>query len=193
MDNPIYKLSTQYFLTIMDWEVLRKWEEEDKARYKNNLVIQRIKILSIIKEVIKYKLMNLNKVFLLGRVTNDIELKRTPSGQSVCTFNLATNRFYKVNEDKKEEVCFHRIVVWTKLAETIQTFVKKGDPIFIEGRIANRTYEDKQGNKKSISEVIAENVQFMPKPKVEKKAEPEDEEIPVIEDGEELDIKDIPF
>lgn len=177
----------------MDWEVLRKWEEEDKARYKNNLVIQRIKILSIIKQVIKYKLMNLNKVFLLGRVTNDIELKRTPSGQSVCTFNLATNRYYKVNEEKKEEVCFHRIVAWTKLAETIQNFVKKGDPIFIEGRIANRTYEDKQGNKKSISEVIADNIQFMPKPKVEKKPEPKDDDIPLIDDVQDLDISDINF
>lgn len=136
--------------------------------------------------------MNLNKCFLLGRITNDIELKRTPSGQSVCTFSLATNRIYKVNEEKKEEVCYHRVVVWAKLAETVQTFCKKGDGIFIEGRIANRTYEDKQGNKKSISEVIAENIQFIPKPKVEQPKE-ETEDIPIIEDGDDVEIKDIDF
>lgn len=194
MENPIDKLSTQYFLTVMDWEVLRKWEEEDKARYKDNLVSQRIKILSIIKEVIKYKLMNLNKVFLLGRATKDVELKVSTSGQNVATVDMATNRYYKDTAgNKKEDVQFHRIVIWGKLAENTATFVKKGDIFLVEGRIANRSWEDKTGNKRSITEIVAENIQFAPRAKVEKKEEPKDDDIPLIDDVQDLDISDINF
>jgi single-strand DNA-binding protein len=150
--------------------------------------------------------MNLNKVFLLGRVATDPELKSTPSGQSVCTFSLATNRVWKdANGQKKEEAQFHRIVMWQKLAQTASQFLNKGSLVLIEGRIQNRSWEDKTGVKKYTTEIIAENMQLGPKsagtsnnfaaptqPKNNKEIQ-EEEDIPVIEDGEEIDIKDIPF
>ncbi|MFA5178185.1 MAG: single-stranded DNA-binding protein [Candidatus Paceibacterota bacterium] len=150
--------------------------------------------------------MNLNKVFLLGRVATDPELKSTPSGQSVCTFSLATNRVWKdANGQKKEEAQFHRVVMWQKLAQTASQFLNKGSLVLIEGRIQNRSWEDKTGVKKYTTEIIAENMQLGPKsagsssnfsapaqPKNNKEMQ-EEEDIPVIEDGEEIDIKDIPF
>lgn len=193
-DNPLYYLSTQYFLTIMDWEVLREWERQDKENYKKRLIEERIKTISIIKQLTIKKKMNLNKVFLLGRATKDVELKVvSTNGNNVATVDMATNRYYKDTAgNKKEEVQFHRIVIWGKLAENTATFVKKGDIFLVEGRIASRSWEDKNGNKRSITEIVAENIQFAPRAKVEKKEEPE-EEIPVIEDGEEIDISTIPF
>lgn len=192
--NPIDKLSSQYFLTIMDWEVLREWEKQDKERYQRKLQGERINVISIIKQLIIKRSMNLNKIFLLGRATQDVELKVSTNGQSVATVNMATNRFYKdAQGNKKEDVQFHRIVIWGKQAETTATFVKKGDIFLVEGRVATRQWEDKQGNKRSITEIVAENIQFAPR-KVEKASEP-DEEIPVIEDGEDIDINPdlIPF
>ena len=138
MDNPIDKLSSQYFLTVMDWEVLREWERQDKENYKKRLIDERIKTISIIKQLTIKKKMNLNKVFLLGRATGDVELKRTPAGKSVGTVNMATNRYYKDTAgNKKEEVQYHRIVMWDKLAERTATFVKKGDIFLVEGSIVS--------------------------------------------------------
>jgi single-strand DNA-binding protein len=153
--------------------------------------------------------MNLNRVFLIGNITKDIELKSTPSGNSVASFGLATNRTWKdKNGQKQEQATFHNIVAWGKTAEVIKQYCTKGSMIMIEGRIDNRTYDKKDGTKGYISEVIVENFQFGPKsgnagssdfksnysPKPNNKKEMEEEEdIPVIEDGEEIDIKDIPF
>ncbi|MCK9578467.1 single-stranded DNA-binding protein [bacterium] len=157
--------------------------------------------------------MNLNKVFLLGRVASDIELKRTPSGQSVCTFSLATNRVYKdAAQQKKEDSQFHRVVLWARQAEIASQFLSKGALVLIEGRLQNRSWEDKNGNKRITTEIVGEAMQLGPKsagisnfgenigksfdsaPKNKKGPSEEiDEDIPIIEDGEEIDIKDIPF
>lgn len=154
--------------------------------------------------------MNLNKVFLIGNITKDIELKSTPSGNTVASFGLATNRTWKGKDgQKQEQATFHNIVAWGKTAEIIKQYCVKGSMIMVEGRIDNRTYDKKDGTKGYVSEVIVENFQFGPKsagsftgssnfnsqpqqPKTNKK-EMEEEDIPVIEDGEEIDIKDIPF
>lgn len=176
----------------MDWEVLSEWEKQDKERYQRRLREQRINAISIIKQLIIKNTMNLNKIFLLGRATKDVELKVSTNGQSVATVDMATNRYYKDGQgNKKEDVQFHRIVIWGKLAENTSTFVKKGDIFLVEGRIATRQWEDKNGNKRSITEIVAENIQFAPK-KVEKAPET-DEEIPVIEDGENIDISSLNF
>jgi single-strand DNA-binding protein len=155
--------------------------------------------------------MNLNKVFLLGRVATDPELKNTASGQNVCTFTMATNRVWKgADGQKKEDSQFHRIVMWQRLAQIASQFLTKGSLVLIEGRIQTRAWDDKAGNKRYTTEIIAENMQLGPRScnapasgytggqaqqpaKNNKKEMEEEENIPVIEDGEEIDIKDIPF
>lgn len=149
--------------------------------------------------------MNLNKVFLVGRVASDIEMKTTPSGQSVCTFSLATNRTWKGKDgQKQEESQFHRIVLWQRLAEIASQFLTKGSLLLIEGRIQNRSWEDKSGVKKYTTEIIGEALQMGPRTQgtttggeaknfPAPKKETLDEDIPIIEDGDEIDIKDIPF
>ncbi len=143
--------------------------------------------------------MNLNKVILIGRVTTDIEMRSTPSGQSVCTFSLATNRTWKDKSgQKQEESQFHRIVLWQKLAEIASQFLSKGALVMIEGRIQNRSWEDKSGVKRYTTEIIGENMQMGPRVQGSSEMKPqtsqkEDEDIPIIEDGDEIDVKDIPF
>lgn len=151
--------------------------------------------------------MNLNKVFLLGRVATDPEMKNTASGQNVCTFTIATNRVWKdANGQKKEDSQFHRIVLWQRLAQIASQFLTKGSLVLIEGRIQTRSWDDKTGNKRYTTEIVAESMQLGPRsgnapaggfdakqPKPNKKEMEEEENIPVIEDGEEIDIKDIPF
>ena len=150
--------------------------------------------------------MNLNKVFLIGRVATDIEMKTTPSGQSVCAFSLATNRTWKGKDgQKQEESQFHRIVLWQKLAEIASQFLTKGSLVLIEGRIQNRSWDDKNGVKRYATEIIGEGMQMGPRMQggVEQqpsnknfsspKKQTEDEDIPIIEDGDEIDVKDIPF
>lgn len=139
--------------------------------------------------------MNLNKVFLIGRLTRDPEKKTLPSGQVVCSFGLATDRFWTdKNGKKQQETEFHNIVLYGKLAEIASQYLKKGKLVFIEGRLRTRTWEDETKQKRQKTEIIVERLQLGPR--MQKEALPElepepKEEIPVIE--EEIDIKDIPF
>ncbi len=143
--------------------------------------------------------MNFNKVVLLGRIASDIEMRSTTTGQSVCTFRLATNRVWKDKSgERKEDSQFHNIVLWGKQAENASQFLGKGSLVLIEGRLQNRSWEDKTGNKRYITEIIGENFQMGPRsgeaPRTPiQKDKKIDEDIPVIEDGDEIDIKDIPF
>jgi single-strand DNA-binding protein len=114
--------------------------------------------------------MNLNKVFVLGNVTKDPELRSTPSGQSVCTFGLATNRFYTTGDGKKEQaVEFHTIVAWGKQAELIQQYSKKGSLLLVEGYLRTRDWLDDKGAKHWRTEIVAERLQLGPR--MGKKAE----------------------
>ena len=108
--------------------------------------------------------MYLNKVFLYGNLTRDPELKALPSGSQVAEFGIATNRTYKdKNGAKQEEVDFHNIVSFGKTAEVIAQYLKKGRPIFIEGRIRTRSWESKDGTgKRYKTEIVLENFQFGP-------------------------------
>lgn len=141
--------------------------------------------------------MNLNKVFLIGRLTVDPEIKTLPSGKKICQVGLATDRFFTNKEgQKKQETEFHNIVLFGKLAETVAKYLKKGSLLFIEGRLRTRVWEDEKGNKKTKTEIVAEKIQLGPK--IKKETEPsseekieEKEEIPIIE--EEIDIEEIPF
>ncbi len=109
--------------------------------------------------------MNLNKVFLLGRLTADPQLRVTPTGHQVATFSIATNRVWndKVS-GKREEVEYHNIVVWGRQAEVAQKFLGRGGLVLIEGRIQTRSWDDKQGQKRKTTEVVAERIQLGPRP-----------------------------
>jgi len=104
---------------------------------------------------------SLNRVFLMGNLTRDPELRYIPSGQAVCTLGLAVNNKYGSGDDKKEEVLFIDVNVWGKSAENCAEYLKKGRLVFIEGRLKWRQWE-KDGQKKSKIDVTAMSVQFMP-------------------------------
>lgn len=106
--------------------------------------------------------MYLNKVFLYGNLTRDPELKALPSGSNVATFGLATNRTYKdKNGAKQEQTEFHNIVAFGRTAEVIGQYMKKGRPIFVEGRLQTRSWDDKESGKKHYrTEIVLENFQF---------------------------------
>lgn len=141
--------------------------------------------------------MNLNKAFLIGRLTRDPETKALPSGQSVTNFGLATSRFFTDKSGQKQQQAdFHNIVLFGKLADIASQYLAKGSLVLIEGRIQTRTWKDSSGNSKSRTEIVGEKIQLGPKSAgkvmpAQKETEVTKEEIPVIE--EEIDIKDIPF
>ena len=109
---------------------------------------------------------SLNKVLLIGNLTRDPELRYTPSGTAVANLRLAVNRKFKgKNDEMKEEVCFISVVVWSKMAESCSQFLHKGSPVFVEGRLQSRSWEDAAtGKQRSVIEVTAERVQFMGQP-----------------------------
>ena len=103
-----------------------------------------------------------NKVLLIGNLTRDTELRYIPSGSAVASFTLAVNRVYKLQSgEKKEEVSFVRIVVWGRMAEVCGEYLKKGSPVFVEGRLQSRSWDGPDGQKRSTIEVVANNVQFL--------------------------------
>lgn len=105
---------------------------------------------------------NLNKVFLLGNLTRDPELKHTGQGTSVCSFSIATNRSYKGSDGEfKKEVSFFNIIVWGKSGENCAKYLAKGKSVLVEGRLATRSYEASDGSKKYVTEIVADNVQFL--------------------------------
>ena len=105
---------------------------------------------------------SLNKVMLIGNLTRDPELRYLPSGQPVTSFSIAVNRTYTSQAgEKKEEVSFIRIVVWGRRAEVCNEYLKKGSPVFVEGRLQSRSWDAQDGTKRSTIEVIAMNVQFL--------------------------------
>ena len=105
---------------------------------------------------------SLNKVMLIGNLTRDPELRYLPAGQPVTTFTVAVNRTYNSQQgEKKEEVSFIRVVVWARRAEVCNEYLKKGSPVFVEGRLQSRSWEAQDGSKRSTIEVVAQNVQFL--------------------------------
>lgn len=109
--------------------------------------------------------MNLNKAIIVGRVTANPELRRTPGGASVTTFSIATNRVWtdKV-KGKQEETEFHNVVAWGRQAEVASQFLTKGAMVMVEGRLKTRSWQDKQGSTHRATEIICETLQLGPKP-----------------------------
>ncbi len=108
--------------------------------------------------------MYINKAFIYGNLTRDPEIKALPSGMSVTSFGVATNRTWKNKEGvKQESVDFHNVVAFGKQAELIHQYLKKGSPVFVEGRIQTRSWDDKEGKKQYRTEIVIENFQFGPR------------------------------
>lgn len=98
---------------------------------------------------------SLNKVQLIGNLTRDPELRYTPSGAGVCTIGLATNRQWVTEAgEKKEDVEFHRLVAWNKLAEICSQLLKKGRKIYVEGRLQTRKWQGQDGNERQTTEIV---------------------------------------
>jgi single-strand DNA-binding protein len=140
---------------------------------------------------------NLNRVLLLGNVTRDPEVRYTPKGSAVCDLGIAVNRAYTTDSgEKREEVTFVDVTLWGRTAEIASEYLKKGRPVFIEGRLQMDTWDDKQtGQKRTRLRVVAENMQLLggrpqggadagesrpasPPQKKSATPEPDDDEIP---------------
>ena len=105
---------------------------------------------------------SLNKVLIIGNLTRDPELRYTPSGTAVANLRMATNRKFKDrNGEAKQEVCYLTVVAWDKQAEVCNQYLRKGSPLFVEGRLQSRSWDGPDGKKRSVMEVRAERVQFL--------------------------------
>ena len=102
----------------------------------------------------------MNKVILIGRLTRDPELRYTGSNTPVATFSLAVNRSF-TNQNGEREADFINCVVWRKLAETVKNYLSQGSQVAVEGRIQTRNYDDQNGQKRYVTEVIVENIDFV--------------------------------
>ena len=116
---------------------------------------------------------SVNKVILIGNLGSDPEVKYTPSGSAVANFNIATNESWTSKDGKKEERTeWHKIVVWNKLAELCGEYLSKGRPVYIEGRLQTREWNDKDGNKRYTTEIVAQTIQFLGSPMGDREGRP---------------------
>ncbi|MGL4370882.1 MAG: single-stranded DNA-binding protein [Spirochaetota bacterium] len=104
---------------------------------------------------------DINRIFLIGRLTKDPDLRYTQGGTSIASFSLANNRSYSAQNEKKEQVSFFNCIAWGKTGEVIAQHCKKGQRIGIEGRLQQRSWQDQSGAKRSTVEIVVENFQFL--------------------------------
>lgn len=103
-----------------------------------------------------------NKVILMGNLTRDVEMRTTSGGQSVANFSLAVSRSWRGQDgQQQEQTSFINCVAWGKVGEIIQQYVKKGSPLLVSGRLDQRSYDDKDGNKRQAVEVVVEDFNFI--------------------------------
>lgn len=156
--------------------------------------------------------MNVNKVILVGRITADPQIRKTPSGLSVTSFNVATNRVWTAkNGSRQQETEFHNVVVWGRQAEIACQFLTKGSLVFVEGRLRTRQWQGRSGETRYTTEIICERLQLGPRTQVSTGHEEDkklsetkevveeisipEEEIPIIDIESELkeEADDLPF
>lgn len=114
---------------------------------------------------------DINRVCLVGRLTRDPELKFTPINTPIASFSIANNKSWKAqNGEKKENCSFFNCIAWGKTGEIIAQYFKKGQRIIIEGRLQQRSWNDKDGNRRSVVEVVVENFQFLDAPSSSKES-----------------------
>ena len=126
----------------------------------------------------------MNYVSMIGRLTKTPDIRQTNTGKNVCTFTLAVNRRYK-GADGKTTADFFSVQVWGKLAELCARYLDKGSKVFVSGELRNRSYEAKDGSKRTVTEIIANEIEFL-----SPKAEPA---TPPVEEWEQVEDSDLPF
>lgn len=144
--------------------------------------------------------MNVNKAIICGNLTRDPEARALPSGQSISNFAIATNRIYNdANGERQEQVEFHNVVAFGKLAEICNQYLARGRLVYVEGRIQTRSWDDQDGNKKYRTEIVAETMQMGPRPAGSGEYKPKAEEDTIVtknkkeNKNDEIKIEDIPF
>jgi len=151
--------------------------------------------------------MNLNRAMLIGNLTRDPEVRKTPSGQSVANFSIATNRIWTGNDGQKQTaVDYHNIVAWGKLADICAQYLRKGKKIYAEGRLQTRDWEGQDGVKRSRTEIVLENMIMLdgakgdggsyqrPQPaNNEPTLEPINDQPQARNNDDEIKVEDIPF
>jgi single-strand DNA-binding protein len=136
---------------------------------------------------------SLNKVMIIGNLGGEPEMRFTPGGNPVTSFNVATNRVFNTPEgERKEETEWFNVVAWSRLAETCNQFLTKGQKIYVEGRLHTRTWEGQDGAKHSRTEIIASQVIFLDKKSPSQAPEEKMDEVGAGGTGE-IEPKDIPF
>lgn len=105
---------------------------------------------------------SLNSILIEGNLTRDPELKATPKGTPVCSFSVASNRFYKQDEEYQKEVSFFDVEAWAKLAESCAEYLEKGRGVRVVGRLKQDRWQDQEGNPRSKVKIVAEHVEFKP-------------------------------
>ncbi len=136
----------------------------------------------------------INKVLLIGRLGRDPEVRYTPSGVAVANFSIATSEEWtdKNSGEKQERTEWHRIVAWRRLGEICGEYLHKGSQVYIEGRLQTKSWEDRDGNKRYTTEVLAQNMQMLGSAGKGGRAEPADKDFPV-EEPITVPEDDIPF
>lgn len=104
---------------------------------------------------------SINKAVLLGNLAADPDEKVLPKGQSMVSFPLATNREYEQDGERKKSTDFHRVVIWGKLAQVAKQYLAKGSAVYLEGKIINRTYSDQGGDRRFITEIVADELNIL--------------------------------
>ena len=141
----------------------------------------------------------MNLTMIIGNATDDAKVSQTPSGVAVCRLNVAVNRPY-TNQDGNREVDFFPITLWRTQAELVGKYVKKGNKVAVTGSMQSRTYEDNNGAKRTVWELIAREVEFLspksqeeqPEPAKPKQAQKPQVKKPILEELADMDL-DIPF
>lgn len=162
--------------------------------------------------------MDLNKVMIIGRLTRDPELRTTPTGINTCQLSVATSYVYTNQQtgQKVEQVEYHNIVLWRKLADIANQYLKKGTQVFIEGRLQTQSWDDKTtGQKRYKTQIVGDNMIMLSRPTGQNNSPapsggftptatakpatqandfaPNPEELPTIQQGEDINVEDIPF
>lgn len=133
----------------------------------------------------------INRVVLIGRLVKDPELRYTPSGVATCSFTIAVNRQFS-NSQGEKEADFIQIVAWRQLAELCANYLKKGSQAGLEGRLQTRSYDNKEGKRVFVVEVVADNVQFLDGNKSENKQSNKSQD-PFANDSRTIDVSDDDF
>ena len=131
---------------------------------------------------------SVSKIIIVGNVGREPELKMTPNGRPVCEFSVAVNRVTGKGDDRQEQTDWYRVSCWSGLAERAQQLIQKGRLVYVEGRLESRSFTDKDGTDREVTEVIASDVQFLDAPGTKSADLPPD-----TAEDDHLDLAAIPF